>query len=72
MIDKLVADGRTSVIVMESYCILRGLISKGIILYGPFNSWHEAHSYGDKNFPEDTREITIMRKEVVTHGGKKK
>jgi len=59
---------RQSFDVQETYVIIRGLLSKGINLYGPFSTINDAISYGNKNFPDDTREITIMRKEIITHG----
>ena len=60
--------GRNSTIIEQSYVILRGLISKGIIIYGPFSTVLEAKEYGGKNFPDDTREIVLMYKETITHG----
>ncbi len=59
---------RTSIDVEQYYVIIRGLLCKGIALYGPFDSIPQAVEYGDKNFPDDTREIMPMYKEVVTHG----
>ncbi|KKN03642.1 hypothetical protein LCGC14_1105700 [marine sediment metagenome] len=59
---------RNAVDIEQCYAIIRGLLCKGIALYGPFNSIQEAMAYGDKNFPDDTREIMPMYKEVVTHG----
>ena len=58
---------RTSVIIKESFCILRGMIAKGIAIYGPFDTVQEAITYGGTNFPDDTREIVVMRKEIVTY-----
>jgi hypothetical protein len=59
---------REGTVVYQSFVILRGMVSKGIDLYGPFISVEEAKDYGDKNFPNDTREIMTMLKEEVTHG----
>ena len=61
--------GRASVDILECWVIVRGLLTKGIQLYGPFDTFDQAQEYGNKNFPEDSREFTIMRKEVTTHGG---
>ncbi len=58
---------RKSVDVMTSYCIITGLLSKGMSFHGPFNTFNEARSYGDKNFPNDTREVVTMYREMVTH-----
>ena len=60
---------RESIDIQESYVIMRGLLSKGIIIYGPFASHQEAIDYGGKNFPDDTREIAKMIKEETTYGG---
>ena len=38
--------GRNSTIIEQSYVILRGLISKGIIIYGPF-MYKETITHGD-------------------------
>ena len=59
---------RTSVTIEEHYCILRGMIAKGIAIYGPFDTVQDAIDYGGTNFPDDTREIVVMRKEIVIHG----
>ena len=59
---------RESINILESYVIIRGLLSKGVIIYGPFSSHQEAVDYGGKNFPDDTREIVLMYKETITHG----
>jgi hypothetical protein len=40
----------------------------GINLYGPFRTFDEAVEYGEKHFPEDTREFVQMTKETITHG----
>jgi hypothetical protein len=40
-----------------------------VLIYGPFVTRQEAIEYGGKNFPDDTREIAVMIKEEVTHGG---
>ena len=47
---------------------MRGLIHKGIVFYGPFESVEEATEYGGKNFPDDTITIMPMTKETHTHG----
>ena len=47
---------------------MRGLIHKGIVFYGPFDSVEEATEYCGKNFPNDTITIMAMNKETVTHG----
>jgi len=60
---------RTSMIIETTYLIMRGLIHKGIVFYGPFKSIEEANEYCGKNFPNDTREIAKMIKEETTHGG---
>jgi hypothetical protein len=60
---------RTSVNLRESFVIIRGLLTKGVLIYGPFVTRQEAIEYGGKNFPDDTREIAVMIKEEVTHGG---
>tara|TARA_R100000781_G_scaffold7829_1_gene7379 strand:- start:119 stop:316 length:198 start_codon:yes stop_codon:yes gene_type:complete len=60
--------GRNSTIIESSYVILRGLFSKGVSTYGPFNTYMEAKEYGGKNFPDDTIEIVLMYKETITHG----
>lgn len=59
---------RTSVDIEQHYVIIRGLLCKGIALYGPFDTMQEAKSYGEQNFPDDTREIMPMYKEIITHG----
>jgi hypothetical protein len=60
---------RESINIQESYVIIRGLLTKGVIIYGPFLSRQEAVDYCGKNFPNDTREIAKMIKEETTHGG---
>ena len=59
---------RSEVEIKESYLVMRGLVSRGLSFYGPFPTFTEAVAYGNKNFPDDTREITIMFKETVTRG----
>jgi len=59
---------RTSINLRETYVIIRGLLDKGINLYGPFDTVEEALRYGDKNFPDDTREIIKMCKEITVYG----
>lgn len=59
---------RASLDVRESWVIIRGLLGKGIQLYGPFPSLRHAQEYGDKKFPDDTREFITMIKEETTHG----
>ena len=54
--------------IEPAYLIMRGLIYKGIVFYGPFESIEEATEYCGKNFPEDTITIMAMNKETVTHG----
>ena len=54
--------------IETTYLIMRGLIYKGIVFYGPFESIEEATEYCGKNFPEDTITIMAMNKETVTHG----
>ena len=60
---------RESINILESYVLIRGLLTKGVIIYGPFSSRQEAVDYGGKNFPDDTREIAKMIKEETTYGG---
>jgi hypothetical protein len=59
---------RVSMIIETTYLIMRGLIHKGIVFYGPFKSIEEANEYCGKNFPEDTSTIVPMNKETMTHG----
>jgi len=59
---------RNAINIEQYYVIIRGLLCKGIALYGPFDTLQEAMDYGDKNFPDDTREIMPMYKETITHG----
>ena len=59
---------RKSMMIETAYLIMRGLIHKGIVFYGPFESVEEATEYCGKNFPEDTITIMAMNKETVTHG----
>ena len=59
---------RKSMNIETAYLIMRGLIYKGIVFYGPFESIEEATEYCGKNFPEDTITIMAMNKETVTHG----
>ena len=54
---------RVDVVVKESYCILRGLHSKGVDVYGPFDFAHEAVLYAERHFKEDTWELVSMIKE---------
>lgn len=58
---------RESVDILESYCIIVGLLTKGVTVHGPFRTFEAARRYGDKNFPDDTREITVMYRELLTH-----
>ena len=58
---------RTSTTIETNYLIMRGLIHKGIVFYGPFDSVEEATEYCGKNFPDDTITIMAMNKETVTH-----
>ena len=60
--------GRESIEITERSAIIRGLLGKGIHLYGPFKTLKEAFEYSEKNFPDDTREYIPMYKEVVTSG----
>jgi hypothetical protein len=60
--------GRENIEITESIAIIRGLLGKGIQLYGPFKTLKEAFEYCEKNFPDDTREYIPMYKEVVTSG----
>ena len=60
--------GRESIEISESIVIIRGLLGKGIQLYGPFKTLKAAIEYSEKNFPDDTREYIPMYKEVVTSG----
>ena len=59
---------RKSMNIETTYLIMRGLIHKGIVFYGPFKSVEEATEYCGKNFPNDTITIMAMNKETVTHG----
>jgi hypothetical protein len=59
---------RTSTTIKTTYLIMRGLIHKGIVFYGPFESVEEATEYCGKNFPDDTITIMPMTKETHTHG----
>ena len=61
---------RTSTIIETAYFIMRGLIHKGLVFYGPFCTQEEAIEYCGKNFPDDTVTIMSMDKETVTHGEK--
>ena len=63
------SSGRESIEIIESIVIIRGLLGKGIQLYGPFKTMEEAMEYGSKNFSKDTKEYITMYKEVVTHDG---
>lgn len=58
--------GRTSVEIMESHVLIVGLLRTGKNVYGPFNNALEATEYGGKNFPDETREVLKMTREVVT------
>ncbi len=58
---------RTSIQVEQNYAIIRGLLCKGIALYGPFASLQEAIDYSEKNFPDDTREVLPIIKETIVH-----
>jgi len=55
---------RVDVTVTESYCILRGLHSKGITCYGPYENFQDAMMYAHIHFREDTWEVVLMIKEV--------
>lgn len=66
----MVASNRVSIEVTTSYVAIRGLLSKGIEVHGPFTTIQEAKDYCGKNFPDDTREIIEMIKKVVTYGEK--
>ncbi|MAG26351.1 hypothetical protein CMI47_12445 [Candidatus Pacearchaeota archaeon] len=59
---------RLEVTVEITWVIFRGRIVSGINLYGPFRTFDEAVEYGEKHFPEDTREFVQMTKETITHG----
>ena len=59
---------RAEITIEESFVLFRGVNPSDIRLYGPFETEEEAFSYGDKSFPDDTKTIAKMRKEVVTHG----
>ena len=59
---------RLEITLISSWVIIRGLLARGVELYGPFNTLEEAQDYSGKNFPDDTREYIQMVKEVVTHG----
>ena len=58
---------RRSMTIETAYLIMRGLIHKGIVFYGPFDSVEKATEYCGKNFPDDTITIMAMNKETVTH-----
>jgi hypothetical protein len=60
----MVAPTRSSVDIIESFVIIRGLFQKGITIYGPFDTIGEAIAYGDKNFPNDTTEVARLYKEI--------
>jgi hypothetical protein len=59
---------RTSITVETTYFIMRGLIDRGLVFYGPFGTQEEAIEYCGKNFPDDTATVMSMNKETVTHG----
>ena len=59
---------RLSLIVQETYIVIRGRISSGLAFYGPFNTYLEAKDFCGKRFPEETTEITSLKKETVVHG----
>ena len=54
--------------ILELFCILRGQMSKGVTVFGPFETHQEATAYGDKNFLDDTWEVTPIRREIIVHG----
>jgi hypothetical protein len=59
---------RSSIVVIQQYCALRGLITKGFAVYGPFDTPEEALTYCSTNFPDDTVEVTRMYKEIIVYG----
>ena len=59
---------RLSLIVEETYIVVRGRVSSGLAFYGPFITYQEAKSFCGKRFPEETTEITSLKKETVIHG----
>jgi hypothetical protein len=59
----MVTPTRVDTTIIESHVILRGLHSKGVTVFGPFESFQEAFNYGDHYFPHDTWEIVPMIKE---------
>ena len=59
---------RTSTKIITTYIIMHGLIQKGFILHGPFDTEDDAVLYCGKNFPNDTAIIMPMNKEIHTHG----
>jgi hypothetical protein len=62
------SSARLEISIHIQWAIIRGLLSRGIELYGPFHTYEEAVDYHGKNFPDDTAEFIQLRKEVVTHG----
>jgi hypothetical protein len=59
----MVTPTRVDTTIVESYCILRGLHSKGITVYGPFETHNDAAAYAINYFLEDTWEVVPMIKE---------
>jgi hypothetical protein len=56
---------REGIIIEDRFCILTGLVSHGIEIFGPFDTFQEALDYCDKKLTDTTWEIAIMRKEIT-------
>jgi hypothetical protein len=59
---------RLSLIIEEAYIVISGKISHGLSFYGPFRSLQEAESFCGKRLPNETTEITTIKKETVVDG----
>jgi len=59
----MVAPTRVDITLTECFCILRGLHSKGITAYGPYENLQDAMMYAHVDFQEDTWEVLPMIKE---------